>query len=466
MSAGHRDPECRKGSPKLSRPIDFDRLLKLRLVVARVGEIDAARWWNTTSMLGPRGATVLERGLPATHYFAQARVVFVVAQARCDEVFSSPGGGITLWNLPAEVEDQFDEHWHTWLDGMNDWRPFFEMLANAEGIDLDGLLVQAELISPPQIDAAARLRRSADGRAVLVPNRPDLDGRPNHAPGRGLREGRARPTRGAVHDVGPVVTKARASVVSSFTIIKGSLIDETYAAFQHWDFSLPKTGNLERLKEINPIGARSANWLRDVAFVLSRRFDPERADRSLVELAQRGCSREIWKPLLLWHMTRNEFLVRDFLVSWLQPRFAEGVYRIRADDLLPYLAGLRAVEGIQIADRWTASTTSRVASGLLRIAQDFGMLSGGSVKEFRSYHLPDESFLYVLHAIAETEGNPRRMIDATDWRMYLMGADDVERELFRPHQFRRLRFEIAGSLVELQLPCGSAAEFARTMTCD
>ena len=177
-SVGSAVDECRGPGPRVregSRPIDFDRLLKLRLVVARVGEIDAARWWNTTSMLGQRGATVLERGLPATHYFAQARVVFAVAQARCDEVFSPPAGGITLWHLPAEVEDQFDKHWHTWLDEMNDWRPFFEMLASAEETDLDNLLVQVELISPPQIDAADRLRRSADGRAVLVPNRPDLD---------------------------------------------------------------------------------------------------------------------------------------------------------------------------------------------------------------------------------------------------------------------------------------------------
>lgn len=255
----------------------------------------------------------------------------------------------------------------------------------------------------------------------------------------------------------------RASVVSSFTIIKGALIDETYAAFQDWDFSSSKSGNLRRLRETNVIGASSAHWARDVMSVLSRRFSPGGRDRPLVELAQRGCSREIWKPLLLWHMTRNEFLVRDFLVSWLQPRYAEGVYRLRASDLLPYLAGLQSMCGIQIAEHWSDSTTSRVASGLLRIAEDFGMLSGRSVKEFTSYHLPEESFLYLLHAVAEVEGNPRRVIDAPDWRMYLMSAEDVERELYRLHQFRRLRFEIAGSLAELQLPCQSAAEFANTV---
>ncbi len=45
--------------------IDLDRLLKLRLVVARFGEIGIlAKWWNTKGQLGmPSGAAALRRGL-------------------------------------------------------------------------------------------------------------------------------------------------------------------------------------------------------------------------------------------------------------------------------------------------------------------------------------------------------------------------------------------------------------------
>ena len=95
--------------------IDFERLLKLRLIVARHGEMDAARWWNTQGMLGRRGAVVLKRGFPSTHYFAQARIVFEVAKSRCHELFDPPGC-MTLWHLPAEIEEQFQEHWQGWLD--------------------------------------------------------------------------------------------------------------------------------------------------------------------------------------------------------------------------------------------------------------------------------------------------------------------------------------------------------------
>jgi hypothetical protein len=57
----------------IRRPsIDLDRLLKLRLVVARFGEMDLARWWNTKGQLGRLGFAALRRGFPRTHYFAHA----------------------------------------------------------------------------------------------------------------------------------------------------------------------------------------------------------------------------------------------------------------------------------------------------------------------------------------------------------------------------------------------------------
>src|SRR5438132_8487848 len=100
--------------------VDLERLLKLRLVVARFGEMDVARWWNTSGQLGKLGAATLKRGFPRTHCFAQARSVFAVAAHRCDEVFSPPGCA-TLWRLPEHIEELFDARWEHWLDHAVDW---------------------------------------------------------------------------------------------------------------------------------------------------------------------------------------------------------------------------------------------------------------------------------------------------------------------------------------------------------
>src|SRR5688572_15004482 len=129
----------------------------------------------------------------------------------------------------------------------------------------------------------------------------------------------------------------RGSVVSSYTIIKGALIEETYTVFREWDSARSTEANLDVVRRTNSVGAKSASWLLDIYKVLHRRFDPEGRDRNLVDLAQRGCPLELWKPILLWHMTRDEFLLRDFLVQWLYERFAQGTLRVRAQDLWPYL---------------------------------------------------------------------------------------------------------------------------------
>jgi len=148
--------------------IDFDRLLRLRLAVARHGEMDVARWWNTQGLLGRRGAVVIKRGFPSTHFFAQARIVFAVARSRCHELFDPPGC-MTLWSLPAEVADQFEEHWQGWLDNGDTWAPLFDQLASVTGSDLLALLTQLDLVSPAQLEAATKLRRSAENRAVPLP---------------------------------------------------------------------------------------------------------------------------------------------------------------------------------------------------------------------------------------------------------------------------------------------------------
>ena len=135
--------------------------------------MDRAGWWNTNAVLGRYGAIAVGRGLPRTHRFARARVVFTVARSRCEELFDAPGS-VTLWRLPAEVEDAFDEHWQGWLAQSESWNPFFDSLAEPESTDLISELEKRELITPSQIDTVNTLRRSAEGRAVPIPGERSL----------------------------------------------------------------------------------------------------------------------------------------------------------------------------------------------------------------------------------------------------------------------------------------------------
>jgi hypothetical protein len=119
---------------------------------------------------------------------------------------------------------------------------------------------------------------------------------------------------------------------------------------------------------------------------------------------------------------------------------------------------------VEVDSSWSESTLNRVASGLLGIAADFDLLQGKQVREFASYHLPDMALMYLLHAMDEEVSNPRQIVNAPDWKMYMMDAEEVEQELFRLHQYREIRYETAGSLAQLSLPYDSLVEYVESVS--
>lgn len=146
---------------------ELDWLLKLRLVVARCGENDNARWWNSAGQLGPRGASVLKRGFPRTHHFAQARSVFAAASTRCSELFSLDNA-LTLWRLGDEVEEAFDQRWEHWLDEARGWEPFFEELSVSSVLDLRTALLGQGIVSAELAEILDRSRVDPSGQSIRV----------------------------------------------------------------------------------------------------------------------------------------------------------------------------------------------------------------------------------------------------------------------------------------------------------
>jgi hypothetical protein len=147
--------------------IDLKNIASLRIAIARCGEMDRLRWWNTKGLLGPVGELAISRGFPGTHLFARARSAFSVAAARSDEIFNPPDS-YTLWRLPAVIEDQFEDAWAGWLEQQRDWKSILEHINQIQGPDILTGLKNLQLISNSAADRAARLRRADDLRSVPI----------------------------------------------------------------------------------------------------------------------------------------------------------------------------------------------------------------------------------------------------------------------------------------------------------
>jgi len=152
--------------PTLNHPIDASLLMKLRLVVARYGEMDGAGWWNTRGILSRIGKTGLSRGFPTTHYFAQSRVAFAVATARCREVFSPPGC-FTLWNLPPDIEEIVESQWQGWCRSASEWEPFFAQISGTNSDDLFDRLVGLQLVDSSVRTKVGSLQRISFGVGIF-----------------------------------------------------------------------------------------------------------------------------------------------------------------------------------------------------------------------------------------------------------------------------------------------------------
>jgi hypothetical protein len=245
--------------------------------------------------------------------------------------------------------------------------------------------------------------------------------------------------------------------ISQRLLRKGVLAAETYRAFQEWDLTAALDANLANLANSQ---FKTVAWAHEVHATLARRFKDQPAAAPLVILAQRGLPFEEWLSCLLLWIGIRERLFRDFVLEWLYSQFDHGMYRITIDDVLPFSTQLwrKIHDGSKALSEYGELRNAR---DLLRMGRDFGLLTGdGSAKSFASFHLSDRCFLFWAHAIAEQESSAARVPASALWRLALMRPSDVEQELLRLHQFRTLDYQVAGSLVQLTLPCGSSRQYA------
>jgi hypothetical protein len=81
------------------------------------------------------------------------------------------------------------------------------------------------------------------------------------------------------------------------------------------------------------------------------------------------------------------------------------------------------------------------------------------VKEIAPYFLPEEALLYILQDMSAEQKVADRLMSDNRWRRFLFSRMDLERELLRLDQLGRVSFNIAGSVVSLELPYRSVGEY-------
>jgi hypothetical protein len=249
------------------------------------------------------------------------------------------------------------------------------------------------------------------------------------------------------------------AIVWSKRLLNNPLVEETFELFVGWSFDATVEQNLEtRL----PIRYGNLGRAKDVATTLSRRLRSIASIRPLILLAKNRQLFVDWRDCFRLWVGATEEPFRSFALEWLFREREAGRYLVRSDDARPF------VTEIWKTQRSTRSLNDygiiRTARDLIRTATSLGMLNGdGASRSFTSLAMSENTLVFYAQMIAEMEGSPTRIVDSTLWRLAYMTPADVHAALLRLHQFKRLHYQVAGSLMQVSLPYRSTLEFAERM---
>jgi hypothetical protein len=251
------------------------------------------------------------------------------------------------------------------------------------------------------------------------------------------------------------VTAPRVST-SQRLLRKGALVEETYQLFHGWRDEESFQLNFARIFS-GALG--TLGWQREIKTTLSARFGDFEFAKSLIILARGGLQLESWIQCFSVWIAIHEPLFRTFICDWLYPEYESGRYCVRTEDVMPNL--IKEWGSVGKSRQLSEYGVLRSARDLLRMARDLRILEGkGPSKTFASIHISDEVALFACHLITEYEKTSSKIIESRLWRVHLMSSDKVHEKLLRLHQFRKLDYYVAGSLVQISLPCGSSREYA------
>ena len=243
---------------------------------------------------------------------------------------------------------------------------------------------------------------------------------------------------------------------------KGALIEETYRAFAHWDARKTLADNIELIRMLNPLGAPNESWLREITTTLSSRFAHGDPVTALALLAKEQYPLERWRYYLLWHFATTDGLYGRFAEEFLFDQHQEGIAAFDTSAVLPFIEKIEGEKAFEAP--LSHYGRLRTARDLLRMAAAFGLVEGQPMRRFTNSPIPEDAILYAVYDLMDRVPSVSKAIHSRRWRLFLMKPADVEHELINLHQFRRLRYEQAGSVRELSLPHENLMEYTRSLT--
>jgi hypothetical protein len=240
------------------------------------------------------------------------------------------------------------------------------------------------------------------------------------------------------------------------------LIGDTKTLLAHWDLDASVDDNLSRVRHENVFGKASRSRVEDILAIFRHRYLSEPAvTRALVTFVRKKFPSAALDRVLFFHTARADQLLHDVVTEVLVPMQEQGHVHITVADLHRSLT--RWVGEGKTTSHWSESTVAHAIRGLMSTLRDFGLLQGAVNKKIAPSYLPVEAFAYVVFYLKQHQPSGARLIELSDWKLFFLRREAVERFLFEAHQRDLLDFHVAGSVTRLTFPAESLEEYANVL---
>lgn len=244
----------------------------------------------------------------------------------------------------------------------------------------------------------------------------------------------------------PIIQRYTSAISS-----KGSLFEETLFVFNLIDQGLNTTAIRERIVEQSLIGGTTKSTRESIWENIHKRYlGNEDILPVLAQMIVNAPNTQTQKLIMFYEFCLSTPILYDVTIDCIYPRYANGYSAINKSIIQQYFNKI-ASDHPELAE-WSPQTRDKLASNILTILRDFGLLKGIQRKEFTRVYVPLPSFIYVLYRLIDNGlTTPQQLLETKDWKLFFLEKVDVVLLLDEATTAGHCTFKHRGDLYTLDL---------------
>lgn len=237
----------------------------------------------------------------------------------------------------------------------------------------------------------------------------------------------------------------------------GALLEDMRMLVRSWE-EVDRADNRSEVRRL--LGKKTLARSRDtIVRTFTPRFikgNPPDAWKIARLLEDRNVEPEILHPIYYWITARGDRLLYEFVTEELIHVARSGDGSVRIEETTTWISAHIKKAG----QEWSPTVTIKVGRGILAALRDFGILEGASKKRIAPVHLPIQAFCYTAFWLAKLGYSGESLISHSDWGLFLLSPEIVERLMLEAHQQNLLSFHSAGRIYRVNFPKDNPGDYA------